>query len=180
MAPGGVVGAPRRLVTGERDRGVSAETRATPYAAEQFPALFGQPSCTVTALDAARTFWEKATILHQEAHRSPEKKMPGRNSRHYYDLAMLARSAVRARALADLGLLARVVQHKMGFFRCGWAQYGRAKAGSMRLVPPEFRLKELRDDYADMGVMVFGPPPSFDELLQELRGLEAEINGLKS
>ena len=168
-----------KLEFGSRgDSWPTSPANVTPYAAEQFPALFGQPSCAVTALDARRTFWEKATILHQEAHRSAAKRMSGRSSRHYYDLAMLARSPFRARALADLDLLARVVQHKIDFFRCGWAQYDQAKPGSMRLVPPESRLKELRDDYAEMGVMMFGTPPSFDEVLQDLRVLEAEINGL--
>ena len=31
--------------------------------------MFVDPTCVVVAIDAERTFWEKATILHQEAHR---------------------------------------------------------------------------------------------------------------
>ncbi|TFE92851.1 hypothetical protein B5M44_25765, partial [Shinella sumterensis] len=40
-----------------------------PYAAEDFPDFFKDPECTVTVLSAQRTFWEKATALHAEAHR---------------------------------------------------------------------------------------------------------------
>jgi hypothetical protein len=43
--------------------------RVQPYAAEAFPPLFKQPACAVQAIRAERTFWEKATILHHEAHR---------------------------------------------------------------------------------------------------------------
>jgi len=39
-----------------------------PYAAEEFPDLFEQPSCFVQAIKAERTFWEKVTILHQETY----------------------------------------------------------------------------------------------------------------
>ena len=38
------------------------------------------------AIRAERTFWEKATILHQEAHRPKEKIQPPRYSRHYYEV----------------------------------------------------------------------------------------------
>jgi hypothetical protein len=39
------------------------------YAAEEFPDFFEEPSCSVTVLSLARTFWEKVTALHAEAHR---------------------------------------------------------------------------------------------------------------
>jgi len=47
-----------------------------PYAADKFPHLFSQPSTTVSTVTAERTFWEKATILHQEAHRPPTVRPP--------------------------------------------------------------------------------------------------------
>jgi hypothetical protein len=54
----------------------SAVFEVTPYAAIHFPALFNRPVCKIPTILAKRTFWEKATILHQEAHRSEEKSMP--------------------------------------------------------------------------------------------------------
>jgi hypothetical protein len=47
-----------------------------PYAAEDFPELFETPDCFVRAIDAERTFWEKATILHHEAHRPETSPVP--------------------------------------------------------------------------------------------------------
>jgi hypothetical protein len=53
-------------------------------------------------LAAQRTFWEKATALHAEAHRPADSATPPYFSRHYYDVAMLLRSdAVRAELTAD-------------------------------------------------------------------------------
>ena len=113
------------------------------FAAEEFPALFAEPDVAVTSLLAKRTFWEKATILHAEFHRPAEKALPDRYSRHYYDLAMLAQSPVRAEALADLALLDQVVRHKETFYPSGWARYDLARVGSLRLVPPEERRAAL-------------------------------------
>lgn len=146
------------------------------FAAEEFPKLFDEPDVAVTALLAKRTFWEKATILHAEFYRPPGRPMPDRYSRHYYDLAMLARSPIRAEALADTALLEQVVRHKQTFYPSGWARYDLARAGSLRLVPPRERLAALERDYRSMSVMIFGEPPPFDSIVETLGGLEKEIN----
>jgi hypothetical protein len=51
------------------------------YAAEAFPKLFDQRECAVKVIKAERTFWEKATILHHEAHRPEGNAQPPRYSR---------------------------------------------------------------------------------------------------
>ena len=86
------------------------------FAAEEFPELVADGDVAVVALLAKRTFWEKATILHAEYHRPPEKPLPERYSRHYYDVALLAEGPIRAEALADMSLLAQVVRHKETFY----------------------------------------------------------------
>ena len=146
------------------------------FVAEEFPDLIAETQIGVTALVAKRTFWEKATILHAEYHRPANKALPGRYSRHYYDVAMLAQGPIRAEALGDLDLLAQVVRHKETFYPSAWAQYARATPGSFRLLPPEGRVAELERDYRNMGVMIFGEPPLFASILKELRGLEEDIN----
>jgi hypothetical protein len=148
----------------------------TPFAAEQFPAVFDQASAPVNAIKAERTFWEKATILHAERHRPSDRALPGNHARHYYDVAMLARSPVCRAALKDLDLLRRVVDHKTKFYYSGWARYDLARPGTLALVPPDGRIPELRRDYGAMSVMTFGDPPPLDSLLAELADLEAKIN----
>jgi len=148
----------------------------TPYCADHVPQAFGRPQCPVKVLTAVRTFWEKATILHQEYHRPADKPLPPRYSRHYYDLAMLADSKHGSIAVGDVDLLARVVEHKRSFFRCGWARYDAAVPGTLRLVPPDHRIATLRSDYAAMASMFFGERPSFEQVLARLTKLEEDIN----
>jgi hypothetical protein len=148
----------------------------TPYVAEQFPQGFKAPSCVVKVLSAERTFWEKATILHAEYHRPAEKPMPERFSRHYCDFYELIRKGVATTATAKPELLARVAQHKSLFFKSSWARHGEAVKGSLRIAPPEHRLKALRDDYAKMQQMFFGEPPEFDNIIARLQQWEREFN----
>ena len=168
-----------RLEFGARsDHWPSGRYSVTPYAAEEFPGQFVTPSCEVTALEAERTFWEKATLLHAEYHRTVVRQSAERLSRHYYDLAMLARSPVRGKALAKIDLLEHVACHKDRFFRAASAQYGLARPGTLRLVPRADLAEALQADYGKMREMIFHDPPSFDELMEDLSGLEAEINAL--
>lgn len=166
-----------RLELGARGDPWPAERRAIrSYAAEERPDVFNAPTVEVDTLAVERTFWEKATILHAE-HSRPADRPPGeRMSRHYYDVAMLARSGHAARALERIDLLDVVAKHKALFFRSGWARYDEAKPGSLHLVPAEARLGDLAADYAKMAPMFFGEPPSFRELLADIEQLERRIN----
>jgi hypothetical protein len=156
----------------------SEQKMIQPFCAEHFPGLFQQTQVPVRVLNVTRTFWEKATILHQEFHRPAEKAVPPRYARHYYDLAMLAGSNYKTEALAERALLESVVKHKQCFFRCGWAHYDTARSGSLRLVPAEIRRPGLRTDYNAMRIMFFGEVPNFDDIVSTLVDLEKEINDI--
>ena len=92
--------------------------------------------CDVVALGLDRTFWEKATILHAEHHRPVGKPTPDRFSRHYADVAALARHPATERAITDLDTCERVVGWKRLFFGSAWASYETARPGSFRLLLP--------------------------------------------
>lgn len=91
--------------------------KITPYVAERHPELFDAPSTSVRTAIPERTFWEKATILHQEANRPETKTMPRRYSRHYYDMYRLGHSEIADRAIAHPELFAKVVAFKEKFYR---------------------------------------------------------------
>lgn len=146
------------------------------YAAETFPQVFERKECPVRVIKAERTFWEKATILHQEAHRPEGNPQPSRYSRHYYDTAKMTDSPVKNTALADLDLLANVVEFKERFYPRGWARYDLARPGSFRLVPKGHVLRAVETDYRAMANMIFGNIPAMDEIMTILKGLEDEIN----
>jgi hypothetical protein len=148
----------------------------TSLVATKFPKLFEQPHCDVNVIMAKRTFWEKATILHAEAHRPKDKPLPIRYSRHYYDLAQMANAPNKEQALADLELLQQVVEFKQRFYPAGWANYPTARPGSFKLIPEAKVLKELAKDYQAMRTMIYGDYPNFDSLIKVLTDLEVEIN----
>jgi hypothetical protein len=154
----------------------SKEYEVQAFAAEHFPKLFNIPKCTVNTIVAKRTFWEKATILHHEANRPESSQMPPRYSRHYYDLAMMAKSKVKDEALENFELLENVVKFKKRFYPRGWAEYDNAKPGTLKLLPPAYRLSTLKKDYAAMSHVIFDKHLEFDEIMDLLSTLEAQIN----
>ena len=166
-----------RIELGARSDHWPAEERAVrSYLSE----IFDRPAecAAVRTLTAERTFWEKATLLHAEAHRPADKPMPARYARHYHDLARLAASPVAEGALADAGLRERVVAHKAVYFRSGWARYDLAQPSTFRLIPPGSRMPALEADHRSMVPMFFNPPPPLGEVLDTLTALESRIRAL--
>ncbi|MGB3563416.1 MAG: nucleotidyl transferase AbiEii/AbiGii toxin family protein [Thermoanaerobaculia bacterium] len=157
------------------DHWPSVEASVRSYAAETFPDVFAEPSCKVVVLAAVRTFWEKVTLLHSQYHRNDPRKS-SRLSRHYYDTVMMARSEIKAEALAKLDLLTDVAQHKQVFFPAAWAKYSEAEPGSLHLMPKPELETALEKDYEQMAQMFFANPPTLKEIMTELGQLETEIN----
>ena len=147
-----------------------------PWMAEALPEAFRDWQCQVVALEVERTFWEKATILHTEYHRPAEKSTPDRFSRHYADVAALAKHPIASQAIDRHDIREHVVKWKSQFFGSAWANYEAAKPGTFRIVPPPERLPPLRRDYQAMRDMYLTEPASFDEVLAILTDLEKRIN----
>jgi hypothetical protein len=147
-----------------------------PWVAEEFPKQLEDFRCELVALELERTFWEKATILHAEHHRDPAKEIRRNFSRHYSDMAALARHDITDSALVRDDLRQRVADWKSRFFAASWARYDLATPGTFRLVPPKFRLPELEKDYYSMRDMFLAPPPPFENILATVRDLENRIN----
>jgi hypothetical protein len=150
--------------------------RITPLIAALAPGAFTDFQAEVVALEIERTFWEKATILHAEHHRPAEQAFRDRFARHYADFAALWRHPRGPEAAARLDLLERVRLHKSRYFASSWAHYETAVPGTLRLLPPESRLGELRRDYQAMEPMFLSTPLKFDEVLAILREAEQSLN----
>lgn len=168
-----------RLELGARgDPWPSVKGTIRPYAADEFPDQIRDPNTEIPfVVSAQRTFWEKATILHMHYHKSKDGRLGPRQARHYYDLFRLSRHELGRSALNDLGLLAKVVEHKMLFFPGASSNYDSAKPGSLKLVPPEPLVDELRNDYNQMAEeMMFGEVPGFDEVIDGLQEIESLLN----
>jgi hypothetical protein len=166
-----------RIECGARSDDWPAEEKTIlPYVAEAYPETITDAAVSLRVLSIERTFWEKATILHAEAHRDESKATPSRYSRHYADLAALGTHASAAGSLARDDLRARVVEHKSVFFASAWASYETAVRGTFRLVPAAYRLASLEADYRAMQEMFFQQPRAWSDIVESLQKLERTIN----
>ena len=149
-----------------------------PILAQEVGNAYDDLTSKVVVLDLARTFWEKATILHAEFHRPPEKAIQDRLARHYADFAALWRHESRRTCTARLDLLEDVVKHKGRFFASAWATYATARPGTFHLAPSVHRMSELAKDYDAMKPMFLHEPVPFAELMDQLQTAEDELNAL--
>ena len=183
LYPGGgdVYVSPRvKIEAGARSALDPSTTRAvTPYVAGE---LQDWPFrvANVATLAPERTFWEKLLILHglhcgyRDAGRLPADK--DRISRHYYDAAMIASSAIGEAALSDTALLDAVRTHNLVAFRQAWKRFEEAVPGSLRLVPQGELHAAVKRDYRAMQDMILGGAPAFEWILDRLRLAEAAVN----
>lgn len=152
------------------------EHRVQSYVKEALKEKIHESEIIVRVLNAERTFWEKATILHQYAHLPEDKKLPPRISRHYYDFFRLLSSEIKRKALIETALLERVAVHKSIYFASSWASYGTARKETLKLFPPARILKELEKDYALMEYMLFREVPAWELILKTIEQFEKEFN----
>lgn len=149
-----------------------------PYIADELPDL-RVPEAIVRVFSPARTFWEKATLIHVACNRADPKGDADRQSRHWYDLAILADHEIGRAALADRELLDDVVRIKSVFFRRSDANYDARVSGALRLIPPQPFLDALQADHDKMIAdgMFGGQPPTFDSIIVRLQSLQKQANG---
>ncbi|MEO1168757.1 MAG: nucleotidyl transferase AbiEii/AbiGii toxin family protein [Pseudomonadota bacterium] len=131
----------------------------------------------VQTIDAERTFLDKLLILHsRQCHyrdRGVVYRDANRESRHYYDVAMMADDPLAERALGNSELRADVIRHSRLAFPSGWAKFDEAEAGNFQIVPDDELRDALRADYTRMADMVLGDAPEFDWVMEKI----VEISG---
>ncbi len=149
-----------------------------PYLAQILPRDSSFKSdINVRVLEAERTFWEKAMLLHEETFRPDGKKRKPRMARHYYDLYCMIQAGVAKRAMEDVKLFERVRKHRQFYFNVSWVDYSTMSPGKIRLVPSDSDLADWKNDYAAMRrVFFFGTVPAFDELIQVVTDFQTHLN----
>jgi len=164
-----------RLEIGHRSAMMPRSSRLiTSYCAEEFPDRFSQRGAAVDTIDAKRTFFEKLLILYKEANRI-KGIIPGRYSRHYYDVYMMAQSSIAEQALAEPQLFDDVVAFTKLFFPAAWARYDEASLANIKLMPPALSVDTLAADYRAMRSMFFSEPPVFEDILEGIKNLEKRV-----
>lgn len=141
------------------------------------------PTAQPLAMAAERTFWEKATAAHVYC---LQGRLRGdRYSRHWYDLAALAKTTHFDSAASDHELARQVAEHKSMFFAekdvdGGKVDYFQATSGDLRLIPQGPSLDALAEDYAAMledGLLAF-EQPTFETVMASCAAIQDEINRL--
>ena len=153
----------------------AVDTEITPYISNIIPG-FNVSSTIVRTVSISRTFYEKLTILHREKNRADHKKMPPRYARHYYDVYKIYKSHYFEKIILERELLEKVTNFKIKFYNDNWAKYNDILIDKISLVPNDYRIKEIEQDYKAMKEMLIGDIPSLDEIIKALHELELIIN----
>lgn len=147
----------------------------TSYIAQKYPHIFPNERLLVKTVDIHRTFFEKITILHREAHRI-NGNYPRRYSRHYYDTYQMIKNNIAFESLEYIELLKMVIDFKKKFYPCNWAKYDEILEGKCYLVPNDAAIKVFLKDYDNMKNMFYSHYPSFQEIISVLRHFEKIMN----
>ena len=141
------------------------------------------PTAKPLVMAAERTFWEKATAAHVYC---LQGRLRGeRYSRHWYDLAALAKTTHFDSAVSDQALARQEAEHKSMFFLEKDASgakidYFRATSGELRLIPAGPSLDVLEKDYAAMledGLLAF-EQPTFEAVMASCAAIQDKVNRL--
>ena len=139
------------------------------------------PTAQPLVMAAERTFWEKATAAHVYCRQG---RLHGtRYSRHWYDLAAMARSGHAQAAITDRELGYAVAKHKSMFFaekdaRKKSIDYKAAVSTEIQIIPDGSALESLKNDYSAMleDGLLSTHQSSFDEVITMCLELQSSIN----
>ena len=153
-------------------------TEIVPFVAEEYPNVFEQSMTEVLTIDVERSFWEKLTILHKMANFPRKKSLPRRYARHLYDVYCMGNSWVKDAAFLKKELLEKDVVFKQKFYYTQSAHYETATLAEIQLIPADYIIEALRDDYKAMQDMIYGEYPVFEDIIKYLEKLQIEIHSL--
>jgi hypothetical protein len=120
----------------------------TPYVADALPQIERESEMMIACVTPARTFWEKAALLHERHAQVSTSTLGARQSRHLYDLVRLWEFVHDQEGLAEL--FEGVKLHRKTFFNYGRVDYDHLKPGDLVLAPPENQIGAWQSDYKAM------------------------------
>lgn len=149
---------------------------------EYFPnELYVEERFDVLTIQPQRTLIEKILLLHEAYNREEKINIQtDRMSRHYYDLYQLSKLDFTKATLLDDAFITDIINHRKYYSRLKRFDYNTLKRGSLNIIPSADILQALRQDYEIMSAeMIYGEPPSFEEIMLELQHLQKIINKVK-
>lgn len=140
----------------------------------EFPgSAYPEEPFEVTAVEAHRTFLEKAFLLHEEFLRPDKTKIRiERMSRHLYDLERMMDHDSGKKALNDDELYHSIIKHRENYSSLSWVDYKTLHRETISFVLPEELIEPYKKDYSAMTEqMIYGESVSFDKLLARISEL---------
>lgn len=164
-------------MSGRADGWPMVERTIRPYVSKAFAEQTGDPRLKLSCVSPARTFWEKAALVHEQNIRPGEQALAPRQARHLYDLLRLW-SANVFDVDGFQNLFDGVKAHRRTYFDYKWVDYESLRPKVLVLTPPAERLPAWRFDYQAMQAMFIDKPPTFEEVLDHLRTIEGAMKCL--
>ena len=137
---------------------------------------FAEAKFNVPTVKPERTFLEKVCLLHEEFSKEVAEVRVNRMSRHLYDIAMMMKTDIADRALADKQLFENIVEHRRKFIGLKGFDYSTLCAEKICIVPPDGVIDKWKQDYIQMcNSMMYGDYPDFDELMAYICELQKRL-----
>lgn len=139
-------------------------------------APFTDSSFNVRAVLPERTFLEKLFLLHEEFAKPKDLIRIERMSRHMYDLGQMLKTPIADAAIHNEQLYQQVVEHRRIFIGLRDFDYDELYPATLNIIPPVKVIDQWRSDYENMRrYMIYGESVSFEELVDNLRGLNERV-----
>ena len=127
----------------------------------------------------AKTFVEKACLLHELFSIERETIVANRRSRHLYDLERMMDLDFAKQAMADNDLWQSVQHHRSVFTSMKDIDYSTDFRKIIVLCPPDKFMSGWEEDYKQMcETMIYGEKLSFSELIDRIKELENRFHSI--
>lgn len=127
----------------------------------------------INAATPAKTFLEKAFLLHEIFSVSNNRTKADRKSRHLYDLHVMMNKDFAVTAIKDDELWNSILHHRKIYTSVKGVDYTPDVRNHIQLLPCKDSIDFWRSDYDAMKEsMIYGNKPSFDELLTSMEELQ--------
>ncbi len=130
-----------------------------------------EASCIIPVVLPERTFLEKAFLLCEEFQKQNPRSL--RMSRHLYDLEKLMDTPFGEKALSDMVLYKKIVEHRRKFYHVSYADYDKNYPPYITIIPPDSCKTAWKQDYQELqNNFIYGNSLEFDKLVKRLEILQ--------
>lgn len=130
-----------------------------------------EASCIIPVVLPERTFLEKAFLLCEEFQKQNLRSL--RMSRHLYDLEKLMDTPFGEKALSDMVLYKKIVEHRRKFYHVSYADYDKNYPPDITIIPPDSCKTAWKQDYQELqNNFIYGNSLEFDKLVKRLEILQ--------